>query len=129
MARNYYSSSSSSLSKITAIGIKAELINLISLKPLDLDSILASCQKTQALLIISEEQLGAGFNAYLAQQILKAIGEKLTKPFATEFMAVNNTFGESGKAEQLLKKYQLDSQAILSNILFLLKKKREMLKN
>lgn len=111
------------------LGIEAELINLISLKPLDLDTILISCQKTQALLILSEEQLGSGFNAYLAQQLLEATGNNRTKKLVVEFMAVNNSFGESGEAKQLLKKYQIDSQAILKKILVLLKKKRNQLKN
>lgn len=113
--------------ELQQLGISAELINIISLKPLDLESILLSCQKTQALLIISEEQLGGGFNAYLAQQLLSNLGEKITKPLLTEFVAVNNTFGESGTAEQLLNKYHLDSQAILNKTLLLLKKKRKLL--
>lgn len=115
--------------KLQELGISAELINLISLKPLDLESILASCQKTQTLLIVSEEQLGSGFNAYLAQQLLESSGEKLKRALVSEFVAVNNTFGESGKADQLLNKYQLDSQAILEKILILLKKKRKLFKN
>ena len=110
--------------KLQKLNINVELINLISLKPLDLTTILNSCQKTQALLILSEEQLGSGFNAYLAQQLLGELGQKLKKPLVSEFIAVNNSFGESGEAQSLLKKYHLDSQAILKKTLLLLKKKR-----
>lgn len=115
--------------KLQQLGIQVELINVISLKPLDLDTILASCQKTQALLVLSEEQLGTGFNAYLAQQLITELGKSLKKALVTEFIAVNNRFGESGVAEQLLEKYELDSQAILKKTLLLLKKKKKMLAN
>jgi transketolase len=112
--------------KLQQLGIGAELINLISLKPLDLASIIDSCQKTQALLILSEEQLGAGFNAYLSQQLIAEIGKTLKKSIATEFVAVKNTFGESGQAQQLLTKYELDSKAILKKTLLLLQKKKKI---
>ncbi|NMA29787.1 MAG: transketolase family protein [Candidatus Pacebacteria bacterium] len=115
--------------KLQQLGVEVELINLISLKPLDLETILESCQKTQALLVLSEEQLGSGFNAYLAHQLLVEVGKKLNKALATEFIAVDNTFGESGEAHQLLKKYQLDSQAILKKTLLLLQKKKNLLGN
>ena len=104
-----------------------EIINLPTLKPLDLASIQNSLTKTKAVMILSEEQLGSGLNAYLAQQLLNNLGEKNSKPLLTEFVAVNNTFGESGTAQQLLSKYHLDSQAILNKTLLLLKKKRKLL--
>jgi transketolase len=115
--------------KLQQLGIQVELINVISLKPLDLDTIINSCQKTQALLVLSEEQLGAGFNAYLAEHLITEVGLSMNKTIVTEFMAVDNSFGESGDAEQLLNKYQLDSQAILKKTLSLLKKKKNMLAN
>ncbi len=108
-------------------GINVELINLSTLKPLDLETILESCQKTQALIVLSEEQLGSGFNAYLAQNLLTVIGKELKKPLAVEFIATQNTFGESGIAQELLVKYQLDSQSILKKALLLLKKKKNLL--
>jgi transketolase len=108
-------------------GIRAELINLSTLKPLDLKTILESCRKTQALMIISEEQLGTGFNAYLAQNLLLSLGQELKKPLATEFIAVNNTFGESGQAKELLAKYHLDNQSILKKALQLIEKKKNLL--
>jgi len=111
--------------KLQQLGVDVELINLICLKPLDLTTILESCQKTHALLVLSEEQLGSGFNAYLAHQLVNEVGKKLLKPLATEFIAVDNTFGESGQAHQLLDKYQLDSRAILKKVLLLLEKKKK----
>jgi len=112
--------------KLQQLGIQVELINLIYLKPLDLTCVINSCQKTKALLVLSEEQLGSGFNAYLAYQLLSEIGKKIKKPVASEFVAVNQTFGESGEAHDLLKKYHLDSQAILKKTLLLLKKKKSL---
>jgi transketolase len=112
--------------KLQQLGIQVELINLISLKPLDLDTIIKSSQKTKALLVLSEEQLGVGFNAYLAQQLATKVGQAMTKTIAIEFIAINDSFGESGVAEQLLEKYKLDSQAILEKTLLLLKKKKTM---
>ncbi len=111
------------------MGIRVELINVISLKPLDLDTIIQSCQKTQALLVLSEEQRGSGFNAYLAQHLITAVVLSMKKTIVTEFLAVDNSFGESGDAEQLLEKYGLNSQAILKKTLSLLKKKKNMLAN
>ena len=108
-------------------GIEVELINVSTLKPLDLTTIIESCSKTRALIIASEEQLGHGFNAYLSQQLAQSLGQELKKTIVLEVVAVNDRFGESGTGEELLTKYQLDSQAILNKALNLLKKKQSLL--
>ena len=106
--------------------ISVEIINLPTLKPLDLASIQKSLTKTKAVMILSEEQLGSGLNAYLAQQLLDLIGQKKPNHFVTSFVAVNEHFGESASAEELLKKYHLDQRAILASALKLLHKKQNL---
>lgn len=106
--------------------ISVEVINLPTLKPLDLPSIQKSLHKTRALIILSEEQLGSGFNANLSQQLLSSIGETGQKQFVTNVVAVKDRFGESGRAEELLKKYHLDQRAILEAALLLLHKKQHL---
>lgn len=91
-------------------GIHAEVINIHTIKPLDEDAILKSILKTGCAVSAEEHMINGG----LGDSIAQLLARKLPKPL--EFVAVNDKFGESGKPEELLKKYGLDAPNIVEAV-------------
>jgi transketolase len=89
------------------LGISAEVINIHTIKPLDEDAILKSVSKTGCLVSAEEHNYYGG----LGESISRVLA--LNNPVPQEFVATNDTFGESGTPSQLMKKYGLDSHAII----------------
>ena len=84
-------------------GINVDLINITTIKPLDTEIILDSVSKTKLVVTAEEHQKLGGLGASISQ----LLSEKL--PTFIEMVAVDDSFGESGKPKELLKKYKLDS--------------------
>ena len=84
-------------------GIDAEVINVHTIKPMDEDAILDSVNKTACVVTAEEHQKNGG----LGESIARLLAEKYPAPI--ELVAVNDTFGESGKPEELLRKFGLDT--------------------
>ena len=93
--------------KLNSLGISAEVINIHTIKPLDEDAILKSVSKTGCLVSAEEHNYYGG----LGESISRVLA--LNNPVPQEFVATNDTFGESGTPSQLMKKYGLDSDAII----------------
>jgi transketolase len=89
-------------------GIDAEVINIHTIKPLDRDAILASVKKTGCVVSAEEHQMNGG----LGDSIAQLLGRELPMPM--EYVAVNDSFGESGTPDQLLEKYGLTTAAIVA---------------
>lgn len=89
------------------MGISAEVINLHTIKPLDEKAILDSLRKTGAAVCAEEHQINGG----MGEAVARCLSEKFPAPI--EYVAVNDTFGESGKPEELLVKYGLDTPNIV----------------
>ncbi len=89
-------------------GISAEVINIHTIKPLDEEAILASVQKTNCVVTAEEHMRNGGLGDSVAQLLAR------TYPVHQEYVAVNDTFGESGKPLELLKKYGLDMVNIVA---------------
>ncbi len=87
-------------------GIEAEVINIHTIKPLDKDIILNSLSKTNCLVSCEEHNIIGG----LGESISRLIVNNILYPM--EFVGVNDSFGESGTPEQLMKKYNLKSENI-----------------
>jgi len=87
-------------------GITVDLINIPTIKPLDKEIILESVNKTKLVVTAEEHQKLGGLGGSIAQ----FLSEKM--PTFIEMVAVEDSFGESGKPHELLKKYQLDSKSI-----------------
>ncbi len=87
--------------------INAELINIHTIKPLDNDAILNSATKTGAVVTAEEHQRNGGLGDSVAQVLAQF------HPTPQEYVAVNDSFGESGKPAQLLDKYGLGIQNIV----------------
>jgi transketolase len=103
--------------ELAAAGISAEVINVHTIKPLDADAVLASVRKTGCAVSCEEHNRFGG----LGDSIAQLLALKLPRPM--EFVAVNDTFGESGTPDQLLKKYGLDVPDIVAAAQRALKRK------
>ena len=88
-------------------GISAEVINIHTIKPLDEQTILTSVAKTKAVVTAEEHNILGGLGESVARVL------SLNNPIAQEFVAVQDSFGESGTPEQLMEKYKLNHQAII----------------
>lgn len=98
-------------------GISSEIINIHTIKPLDEKAVLASVSKTKAV-VTAEEHL---FNGGLGDSIAQLLARKLPTPL--EMVAVDDKFGESGKPEELLTKYGIDTENIVLAVESVLKRK------
>lgn len=98
-------------------GISAEVINIHTIKPLDEEIILNSVKKTKCIVTCEEHNYYGG----LGESISRVLTQRF--PIPQEFVAVNDTFGESGTPSELMKKYGLDKDGILKAVEKVLKRK------
>jgi transketolase len=91
---------------LTGEGISAEVINIHTIKPLDAEAIAASLTKTRCGVTAEEHNILGGLGDSIAQVAARHV------PVPIEFVGTNDTFGESGKPAELLKKYGLDAAHI-----------------
>lgn len=89
-------------------GISAEIINIHTIKPLDTEAILNSVRKTRCVVTAEEHQMNGGLGDSVAQLLSRNL------PTPLEMVAVNDSFGESGKPEELLVKYHLDTPDVVA---------------
>lgn len=98
-------------------GISAEIINIHTIKPLDNEAILTSIQKTKCAVSAEEHQLNGGLGDSIAQLLAR------NYPTPLEMVGVNDSFGESGKPEDLMKKYGLTAEKIVEKAKIAIKRK------
>ena len=102
---------------LEANGISAEVINIHTIKPLDEEAILKSLRKTRCVVTAEEHNILGG----LGESVSRVLA--LHEPAPQEFVAVNDSFGESGTPEQLMEKYRLNSAAIVEAVHRVMKRK------
>lgn len=88
-------------------GIDAGVINMHTIKPLDEKAILDAADKTGCIVTAEEHMMNGGLGDAVAQVLAK------NKPVPQEYVAVNDTFGESGKPAELMKKYGISSTEVI----------------
>lgn len=86
----------------------ARVINMHTIKPIDTAAILAAAAQTKAIITVEDHQIIGGLGSAVAE-VLAEEGKNL--PFKR--LGAQNTFGESGKGSELLRKYGLDAEAIV----------------
>lgn len=91
-------------------GISVEVINIHTIKPLDVDAVLASAAKTGCVVTAEEHQMNGGLGDSIAQTLA------LNNPTPLEMVAVNDSFGESGTPDELMKKYGIDAENIVAAV-------------
>lgn len=103
--------------KLAEKGISAEIINIHTIKPLDNEAILKSLKKTKCVVTAEEHQMNGGLGDSVAQLLSRHL------PSPQEFVAVNDSFGESGTPDQLMTKYGLDTINIIEAVERVMKRK------
>ena len=98
-------------------GISAEVINIHTIKPLDEKAILDSVKKTGCVVTAEEHNYLGGLGESVARVLA------MHNPTPQEFVATQDTFGESGTPDQLMEKYGLNNKAIEAAVLRVLKRK------
>lgn len=102
---------------LAEMGIDAEIINIHTIKPLDEEAILKSIAKTRCVVSAEEHNRLGGLGDSVAQVLIKH------DPVPMEYVAVDDSFGESGTPEQLMKKYGLDDLHIVQAVQKVLQRK------
>lgn len=93
--------------KLRDQGINAEVLNIHTIKPLDEEAVLKSVAKTGCVVSAEEHMINGGLGESISGLLAR------NNPAPQEFVAVNDTFGESGTPAELLVKYGLDSSNIV----------------
>ncbi len=96
--------------QLEAEGITAEVINIHTIKPLDEKAILDSVAKTGGIVTAEEHNKYGGLGESVARCLSK------NNPTPQEFIAVNDSFGESATPDQLMEKYGLNAAAIIASV-------------
>lgn len=89
-------------------GISAEVLNVHTIKPLDAEGVLTSCQKTGAAVTVEEHNIIGGLGSAVAE----LLAERAGKHIPLRRVGVADTFGESGLADELLEKHGLTAANI-----------------
>ena len=92
-------------------GIHAEVINIHTIKPLDEELVVKTAKKTGRVFTVEEHSIIGGLGAAVAETLGEKCPTKITR------IGVNDVFGESGPAKELLHKYELDAEGIANRIL------------
>ena len=103
--------------KLESEGISVEVINIHTIKPLDEESILKSISKTGCIVTAEEHNKLGG----LGESVARCLAEN--NPIPQEFVAVNDTFGESATPSQLMEKYNINDKAVVNAVMKVLKRK------
>lgn len=96
--------------KLAELGIDAEIINIHTIKPLDEEAVLKSVAKTGCVVSAEEHNRIGGLGDSIAQLLVR------NNPTPQEYVAVDDSFGESGKPAELMAKYKLDCDAIVAAV-------------
>lgn len=97
--------------KLEERGISAEVINIHTIKPLDVEAIIKSVMKTGCAVTAEEHQLNGGLFDSVAQAVIRH------NPVPMEAVAVMDEWGQSGTPDELLNAYHLDSDSIVGAVL------------
>lgn len=103
--------------ELEAKGISAEVINIHTIKPLDVEAIVNSVEKTRCVVTAEEHNIIGG----LGESVAGALAQH--RPTPIEFVAVQDSFGESGTPDQLMAKYGLETANIVAAAEKVLKRK------
>lgn len=98
-------------------GIECEVINLVSVKPLDEEALVASVKKTGCIVTAEEHQITGGVGSAVAECLSRNF------PVPQEFVGMPDHFGESGEQSELIAKWGMDSAAIIKAIKLVIKRK------
>ncbi|MCS7228286.1 MAG: transketolase family protein, partial [Endomicrobia bacterium] len=91
-------------------GIKSTIVNLHTIKPIDEETIIKVAKQCGCVVTCEEHQISGGMGSAVAEVLSK------NYPVIQEFVGIKDKFGESGKAKELMTKYELTSQSIIQKV-------------
>ncbi len=94
--------------KLKTVGIESQVINCHTIKPIDEETIIKVAMNAGCVVTVEEHQIAGGLGGAVAEVLAK------NYPAPMEFIGMQDSFGESGKPKELLKKYDMTSEAIVS---------------
>lgn len=92
-------------------GIKAKVLNIATIKPLDTEAVIALAKETKAIVTVEEHQIHGGLGSLVAETVAQAF------PVPIEFVGVNDLFGQSGTPNELIEHYGMGKKAIEAAII------------
>lgn len=96
--------------KLAADGIDAKVVNIHTIKPLDEDMVVACAKETGKVVTVEEHSVIGGLGSAVCDVLAEKAPAKVMK------IGINDTFGESGPAVQLIQKYGLDAESIYEKV-------------
>jgi len=103
--------------ELEAEGIKTKVLNLVSIKPLDTEAIIALAKETKCLVTVEEHQIAGGMGSAVSEVLAQNF------PVPIEFIGVHDKFGQSGTPTELIKHYGMDKDSIKEAVKKVLKRK------
>lgn len=91
-------------------GVQTKVVNIHTIKPLDEATVIGLARETGAVVSVEDHQIDGGLGSTIAEVLAR------NNPTPQEFVGLQNTFGESGKIEELLTKYHMDKDAIKKSV-------------
>lgn len=91
-------------------GIGAKVINMHTIKPLDTDILIKSADETGLIITCEDHQKHGGLYSAVAEAL------SLHRPTQMDYVAVDDTFGESGTMEELMRKYKINADEIIRKV-------------
>jgi transketolase len=98
-------------------GIKTKVLNLATIKPIDVEAILNLVKETKCIVTVEEHQIAGGMGSAVAEVLAQ------NYPTPIEFVGVKDLFGQSGTPNELIKHYGMDKDSIKESIRKVLKRK------
>ncbi|OGM11995.1 transketolase [Candidatus Woesebacteria bacterium RBG_16_34_12] len=96
-----------SAKKLNKLGIESLVLNCHTIKPIDEDAIIKAVISAGCVVTVEEHQVAGGLGSAVAEVLAKNL------PVPMEFIGMPDSFGESGKPKELLKKFGMDSESIV----------------
>jgi len=103
--------------ELSAMGIECEVINNHTIKPIDIKTIIKSVRKTGCVVTAEEHQLMGGCGSAICEVLAQ------NYPVPVEMVGMNNSFGESGTPDELLKKYHMKKIDIIRAVKKVIRRK------
>ena len=104
------SESLSAAEKLAQDGISVEVINIPTIKPLDEEAVIKAAEKTGKIVTVEEHSVIGGLGSAVCDVAAQKTSAKVLK------IGIEDVFGESGPAVQLIKKYGLDAESIYEKV-------------
>ncbi|MFA5095283.1 MAG: transketolase C-terminal domain-containing protein [Candidatus Paceibacterota bacterium] len=103
--------------ELEAKGIKAKVMNLSSINPIDKEAIISLAKETKAIITVEDHQIAGGMGSAVAEVLAQ------NYPVSMEFIGVHNNFGQSGTSNELIKHYKMEVSDIILAVEKILKRK------